>query len=114
MGTNYKEWNYDEFIAFVMLYAANADYEIVEDEKELIIGKVGEQEYKQLLKFASGNHDTENINIILELKKKYITTKEDLADLFDQINEVINADGVVNLYEKNMNNALHFLFDHDV
>jgi len=113
MDANYNKWSYDEFIAFVMLYAANADYEIVEDEKELIIGKVGEKEYKELLKYSNNNHDTENINIILDLKKKHIKTEEDLAELFDQINEVINADGVVNLYEKNMNNALHFLFDHE-
>jgi len=105
------EWSYDDFITFVMIYAAYADFKIVEAEKDIIVDKIGLDRYIELYRFFRKNRDAENIAIIVDLKKKYIETPEQQAELFQYVNNIINADGIVNVLESQMKETLDFLFE---
>jgi len=105
------EWSYDDFIAFVMIYAAYADFKIVEEEKDVIVDEIGLDRYIEIYRFFRKNRDAENVSIIVDLKQKYIVTDEQQDELFEYVNKIIQADGVVNLLESQMKDTLNFLFE---
>lgn len=106
---SYQNWTYEEFIAFTMLYASFEDGEISDDEAEIISEKIGKETYRKLRKVLDSNINFDNIEIILELKDKYIKTDEDLESLFVAIDKIIEVDGEVTQFEKDMINSISFL-----
>lgn len=106
---SYLAWQYDEFIAFIMLYAAHEDGDISEDESDIIKEKIGKERYKKLYKVLNSNINFDNMEIILELKDKFIKKDSDLEKVFQSIEEIIMADGEVTKFEQDMINSISFL-----
>jgi len=106
---DYTNWNHDEFLTFVLIHAALADFEIQDEEHDIISIIVPEKRFKGLLKFHKGNKDFENINIILKLKDKFCSTEEEKQKVCDEIKTVFDSDGDYNLYERNMDMALNLI-----
>lgn len=105
----YENWSYDEFIAFVMLYAAHEDGEISDDEADIIKEKIGISTYKKLNHVLQSNINFDNMEIILELKDKFIKNEDDFEQLFKQIDKIIEVDGEVTKFEQDMINSISYL-----
>jgi len=105
------EWTYDEFLTFVLIYTAFADYEIFEEQKELITHKVSSKKYKELLDYFMQNDDAINISLINELKNEYLKSQDDIDNMLDTIFEIIKVNGFVNKLEKETYDNLKFILN---
>jgi hypothetical protein len=105
----YKNWNFDEFLNFIMYYAAMADYNVTPEEKDLIVRHLGNDKYNEVKVFHSQNSDYDNIRAIYYFKEKFCSDQANLQKVYSVVAEVFDADGVYNFYERNMKRALDML-----
>ena len=107
----YAEWTFDEFVSFMMIHVAMADFEIAEEERDIILKSIPMERYVEMKNFHQKNSDYQNIQIIMSLKDKYCDTEENKKRLFDKLDEIFYSDGVFNINEKTMRSAMHLLLE---
>jgi len=99
---NHPKWNFQEFSAFLMLYAASADLKVTTEEKDAILKKVNEATYDKIWKEYHAMSDINKINLILSYKGLYFPTAERTNELLDLMKKEFMADGEFSLLEKNL------------
>ena len=100
MSENIK-WNFEEFTAYLLLYASNADLDISPEEEDLIKKRLPEQSYQAVKdEFLKGN-DYQHIQTILNYKGLYFPTEERARELMDLIMKQFHIDGHFSQLEKN-------------
>ena len=99
---DHPKWNFEEFSAFLMLYAASADLKVTSDEKEAILQKVNEETFDEIWKEYHSMSDINKINIILSYKGLYFPTAERTNELLDLMKKEFMADGEFSLLEQNL------------
>jgi hypothetical protein len=82
----------DEFKVLVMLYAANIDSNIHEDEVDEILQKTDAATYEKVRKMFNKMSDMEILDCIRENKDKYAATPSDRQKMLDELRAVIKAD----------------------
>lgn len=102
MSTIKTDWTRPEFKAYLLLYAANADFFESEDETELILNLVDKVTYKSIHKELDKDNDYQSIQKILYNIEKFEYGKEDLDRLMGDIQQLFSADGEVDIQESNM------------
>ena len=110
MNEDYKNWNEDEYLTFVLIHAAFADYEIQNEENDIISKILPEDRFKKLITFHKSNKDIDNINIIMSLTDRYCPTSESKKEIHGKIKSLFHADGKYNFYEKNMDRIFDLIF----
>lgn len=95
-----SNYTFKDFIAYVMIFAAGANFEISPEEKEHIVSKVGEDEFNAMLELFETHNDIESIEFILELEKLHVEEGEE-SQLLNVIKETIFADGEQDELEQN-------------
>lgn len=103
------DWSKKEFKAYLMMYAANANFFESEGEKDLIHEIVSDKTYKAIHREFDKDNDYQSIQKILHNIDKFGYDKEDLEKLIKDIQELFNADGNVDTLENNMLLALKHL-----
>ncbi|MBC8342930.1 MAG: hypothetical protein ISR55_02335 [Bacteroidetes bacterium] len=99
---NTTNWTYDDFLAFALLYAANADIDIANKEKMLIIEKVGREKYALASQSFNKCNDYERLQLILSLKQRFYPNEEDKEKVIRNVKEMFLADGKFEHIEKNL------------
>lgn len=97
-----NDWTKNEFLAYVLLYAAHCDY--FEDSKELqfIFSKVDDQTFHRIHTEVVVDSEEKKLNKIQQyISDNYLTQTEKEAVLRD-IKQVFFADGTVDIFEKNL------------
>ncbi len=102
---NYSDYTVNEFLAYVMIYAANADFVINKSEEQVIIDKVGEETYSKMLSLFKHHNDAQTVEFIQELKKIYITDNKN-EQLLSLVKKVFLADEYFSASEKALYNAI--------
>jgi predicted secreted protein len=105
----YKNWTFDEYLTFIMYYAAMADFTITPEEKDMMLQTIGIEKFNEVKVFHTQNTDYENIQAIYYFKEKYCTDDLKLQKVHDVIIKMFDVDGDYNFYEKNMKRALDML-----
>ena len=82
----------DEFKVLVMLYAANIDSNIHENEVDEILQKTDAATYEKVRKMFKKMSDLEILECIRENKDKYAATPADRLKLLEELRTVIAAD----------------------
>ena len=101
MNENKLNWNSHEFKVYLLLYAANADFELKKEEKQLIHSKASKSEYRHIHNVFELDSDYDRIETILSYKEKLYPTELDTEKLLKEINELLKVDHELDLYEKN-------------
>ncbi len=96
-----QDWTYSEFRAYLLLYAANSDFIIKDEEKEVILEGSNKKELKHIAAEFDKDSEAEKLDTILWFKTKYYPTLEDVDKLIDEIIEVLIADDEIHHYERN-------------
>lgn len=94
-------WTKKEFKAYVLLYAANANFFETEEEKEIILSSVDPFLYKEIHKELDRDNDYQSIQKILYNIEKYSYSKESLHLLIKDIELVFDADRHRDVLEDN-------------
>jgi hypothetical protein len=100
------DWTREEFKAYLLLYAANANYFETEEEKERILSLVDAVDYKKIHKELDHDNDYQSIQKILHNVEKFHYSKDDLNSLISDIQNVFDANGEHDLLEDNLLLAL--------
>jgi len=103
-------WTRPEFKAYLMMYAANANFFESEDEKEIIHGLVTNKEYRLIHREFEKDNDYQSIQKILHNIDKFNYSKDELDTLVNDIKALFDADGEFDIQESNMLLALKKLF----
>ena len=96
------EWNYEEFCAFLLLYASYADLDFSKSEKELILTKVNKETFDKIEKVYLESSDYERLEIILDHKGVYYPTHAQRMELLGELTKLFKADGDYSKLEKNL------------
>ncbi len=86
-------WSKEDYLAFVCLYAANADSNISEEELELIFEKSGAAAYRAVRPEFDQLSDFERAALIMEGKELHFPGPEGKTEVLSHLQEVFDADG---------------------
>ena len=94
------QWTYEDFLAFVLMYAGYSDNILKPDEQEAIERMVGEGKASMAKKVINKLNDQEQIELILSFKEKYFATKEAQEKMYADMTKIYHSDGVFNQIER--------------
>ena len=104
-------WTKEEFKAYLLMHAAEADYVKTEEERALIRTIVTNESYSKISKELQCDNDYQRIQKILFNLEKFKYSKNDLEVLVKDIKHLFYADGDdMDLLEENMLFSLKQLF----
>lgn len=101
-----NDWTYKEFLAFLLIYAASADFIIKDEEVEVICQKVGEESYKKIMKVYDKSNDYGHIQTILSYKEKYYPSEDEKQKILEDMKDVFMADDEFSSQEQLIFNAI--------
>jgi len=102
-----NDWTYEEFRAFAMLFAANADGHITADEENLIAQTLLPEQYARVKKCFLECPDSEALDVILSYKEKYCTTPADKERLLADMKMIYEAHNGFEQIER----GVHHIFE---
>lgn len=88
-----SNWTRTDFMAYLMLFAANSDLKVTEEEMELIEGSFDAGTIKSVQKEISSDNDIASIDKINAYIKANDCSQEDKERLLTDLLELYNADG---------------------
>jgi hypothetical protein len=94
------KWNFEEFTTFLLLYAANADMELSQEEEELIKNRISEESYEAIKSEFDQSNDYQQIQTILQYKGLYFPTEARARELMTMVKDIFNVDGNFSNLEK--------------
>lgn len=100
------DWTREELKAYLLLYAANANYFETDDEKDIILTMVNPETYKRIHRELDKDNDFQSIQKIQYHLKKYDYNIEGVDRLLADIQRVFNANGEHNEMNELINIAL--------
>ena len=113
MKSQLQNWSQDDFLTYLLIYAANADFEITEEERQFILNKVGQQEFHQMLKIFNQHSDYERGETVQFLGQLYCGDPANKCDIRTEMVKLFFADEEYNLLEKNFFIAIKKLLNLD-
>lgn len=99
---NSIQWNYDEFVTFLLLYASHADFEFSEEERALIKSKVSTDTYDKIEKEFHETSDFQRLQKIIDCKGLFYPTPARKNELMDIMQKLFEADGEYSSLEKTL------------
>lgn len=96
-----QEWNYQQFLAFVLLYAANSDQDVKTEELSLIEKKVGNEALTRARQEFEKLSDHEIIDLIVDQRDQFFADEQGRDKILADVQEVYEADHNYSLTERN-------------
>lgn len=87
-----KKLSYNEYLAFLLIYAAYADQVLVKEEKNKILESSTHNDFVKMKDYFLELNDQQRLDLILENKSIYLPTKEKADQTLLDIKEVFLAD----------------------
>lgn len=94
--------NEEDFHAYILLYATNADFQFKDSEKEFILSKVDSETLERAKKLFDYQNDIQRIDTIRDSFHSLGKTKNDLDSLVKEMTELFKADGEFSQVEHNL------------
>ena len=103
-------WSRYECLAYLLLYAANADYILKEAEHTFINDKVGAQVYDKILLEFEADNDYQRIQKLLKSFEMLNYSEQDVEQLLNEIEALFLCDEEYCLLEQNVMILLKKIF----
>ena len=100
------EWDKEQFLAYVLLYAANADLEMSQEEEDYIQEQVGEKEYEEVKEIFLKDTEKERAYKIIDYSQGEDFDQEYAQMIKNDLEELFLADGEYTHWEKAIGRAL--------
>lgn len=104
------DWTKDELVAYILLFAANADFKESSKERDLIISKVDKKTFQEIHEEFEKDNDYQGLKKIMISLGQHNYDKEDVDLLLEDIKVLFFADGDFDITEQNMLKLLSRLF----
>ncbi|MBI1287650.1 MAG: hypothetical protein GC178_08740 [Flavobacteriales bacterium] len=93
-------WSYNEFLAFVLVYAANSDQQVVSKELDFLYNRFDVDLVNRMQKEFNDLSDSQCVDRLLMYKESYVSDKVALDKLLEDVSAVYLADGKMVSEEK--------------
>jgi hypothetical protein len=100
-----NHWTYDQFIAFVMLYAASADLQLTDEEMSSVHERAGDG-FDEVMSVFQNSNDTKCLDIMLSLKEKYMTSESSHETVAREIHQIFLSDHDYAMIERGVGGVL--------
>ena len=104
---NHPRWSEEEFLGFLLIYAAYADMEFSVKERDIIKNNLSENDLQELEKEFQEMNDIEILQTIESYREKYFSSDAEKEQLFSILSSFFTIDGDYNVMEKNLMRMLH-------
>ncbi|MBV6442904.1 MAG: hypothetical protein DYG98_19605 [Haliscomenobacteraceae bacterium CHB4] len=104
------DWTYEEFRAFAMLFAANADSHITPDEEDLIRPTLTPGQYEHVKKRFLECSDAEALDTLLLCKEKYCSKPGDKERVLADMRSIYEAHHGFEQIEREVHHMFERLF----
>jgi hypothetical protein len=94
------DWSYSEFYVFAMLYAANADAHITDEEIALIRPTVNAEQFTAIKTAFNSCSDAEALDHILSYREQYFPTPAAKEQLIADMQLIFDADEKFTIVER--------------
>ena len=101
-------WTKEDLIAYLLIYCANADYIESQDEKDLILSKVGSVVYSRIHKEFERSNDFQHIKNIEQSIQNLNLSKDQKGELLKLMKDFF-SENEFNILEQNLLRALNHL-----
>ena len=95
-------WTHDEFMAFLLFYAANADMDCSDNERQMILSTITEGHLPEIEAEYNRLTDFERIQVIQFYKTKHYPSTSQKQEIMDALKKICNADGEYDQMERSM------------
>ena len=103
-------WTYNEFKAYVLIYAAESNQVITDEEKDFIEDQFDSLIIKAMKKEFDNDNDYERIQKIMAFIEQNNLGKKDLDSLLNEVKSVYLSDGKLDVKEQAVFEVLEKLF----
>lgn len=93
-------WSYNEFLAFVLVYAANSDQKVVDKELDHLHDKFDVELVSRMQKEFNDLSDSQCVDRLLMYRESYFADQDSLDKLLEDVSAVYHADGKMVSEEK--------------
>ncbi len=100
------EWNYNEFLCFLLIYVSHVDIDFSDEEKDRIKRMFDEDLYDRVYNEFDNMSDYQSLNHIMSFKEQYYNDESKKKELLDSIKIQFFVDGEFSVMEKEV---FHFL-----
>ena len=104
-----NQWNYEEFITFLLIYAAHADIEFSEEESTFIKEYSGEDSYQKILEAYEDMTEFEILEVLKSYKTIHYPDDESKSKMLETMKELFHVDGHYSPMEKTLSIFLEYL-----
>ncbi len=105
------DWNKEQFLAYILLYAGYADLQLSSDEEEYISSKVGEDHYQAIKKEFDSDSDKDRVYKIIAFSEGEEFDNEYTQMVMNDIEDLFLADGELSHWENTIGRALRRLMN---
>ena len=92
--------NINEYLAYILLYAANADFEMAKEELDIIRETVSRDDFNRIRRSFEASSDTEKLEVIMHYRDAYLNVLMDNAEVSNHLRSLFLADHHYNAVEK--------------
>ena len=103
-------WSYDQFKAYLLIFAAESNQVITKEEKEYIEAQFDSLLIKTVQKEINKDNDFQRIQKIMAYIEQNNLSKTDLDELLKEIHTIYQSDGKFDLIEQGVFQFLEKLF----
>ncbi|MDN3493584.1 hypothetical protein [Winogradskyella bathintestinalis] len=99
---NTIDWTRDELVAYILLFAANADFKELYKEREIIISKIDKTTFQDIHDEFNGDNDYQGIKKITLSLDQHNYNKDELDMLLEDIKVLFFSNKEFTVLEQNM------------
>lgn len=104
-------WTRQEFKAYLLSYAAKANFFESDDERDFILETTSGEIYKKIHKELEKDNDYQSLQKILYNLEKFNYSKDEIHLLVEDVQRLFLANGEIDLLENNFFHALKRLIE---
>ncbi|MEZ5197620.1 MAG: hypothetical protein R2764_14875 [Bacteroidales bacterium] len=101
MRTTFDSWTKEDFLTYILLYAANADFTISKEEKQFILNKVDVDEYEKIHRIFQKHSEHQRSETVRLLGQQYCNDPSNKCEIRKEIIKLFFADDDYSILEKN-------------
>ena len=112
MSNTTPDWSKNQFLGYLFLYCANADYIEQEAEKSFILSKISDEVFQEMHAEFDKDSDYDRVQKIASAVEKHYPTETGRDSLVAEIKDLFLSDGEFDLLERNIFLGLKKLISH--
>ena len=106
MNESTTRWSQQEFKAYILLYAANSNQNVTDEEKAFIESKFDKLTLTKMSKELDLDNDYQRLQKILKCINQFNCTDADIDKLLEAVKFISTTDGTIDVVEQSTHSFL--------